>query len=421
MKILTPIRARKASRAQDLKLAILAAFSLPRVDALNRLADFNEADWEKTLWWLDISGMALYFIDQIWCLGAESALPGSIEAKLNMRLQRNRIRAQAMFNEAALLSAWFNGANAPYAVLKGITLAPNAVPDPALRWQADLDFLVPEKNSALAAHYIQRLGYRMYARSGKTLEFRAGLPGLPDMSRMYSNQSERALELHLCDFDGDHTHRFHRRELRHMQNTSFFALSQEDIFVQQALHLLKHLSGEHTRVSWVLEFWRNVQAHRFDYAFWPEVERISATEPNGDLAIAIAFWLANALFGFTGLDTPPQWCAGNLPERIRLWLELYATEILLSDNIGSKLYALLKQEIPGPARDTRSVRQVLLPARLPLRIPPSAPHEHLLHRGKRILVQLNYVAHRLRFHFIEGIRFALQSARWRKAVARCEQ
>lgn len=421
MKTLNPIHAGNTGRTRDLKLAILAAFNLPRADVLHRLADFRDVDWEKALRWLDISGMALYVIDQLWCLGAQAELPDSIEAKLDQRLQRNRIRTQSMFNEAASLAAWFKAADIPYALLKGITLAPHAAPDPALRWQADLDFLVPQKNSALAVHYIHRLGYRLHARSCRTLEFRAGLPGLPDMSKMYCNHSERALELHLCNLEGIDAGCLHRRELRQLQNASFFALSRADILVQQALHLLKHLSGEHTRVSWVLEFWRNVRSHRYDAVLWGDVQRIAADEPNGDLAMAVAFWLADASFGSTGLEMPTQWRPESLPERVRLWLDLYATEVLLADNSGSKLYALLKQEIPGQAHDTRSFRQVLIPTRLPLCIAPPVLHEPLLLRFRRYLVHFNYIAQRFKFHFVEGLRFAVQSARWKKAVARCEQ
>src|SRR5215469_4147746 len=194
MKTLNPFHARNSGRARGLKLAVLSAFNRPRQEVLQRLSGFNDAEWEKALWWLDISGMALYFLDQVCGSGSESALPGSIEAKLNQRLQRNRGRTKALFNEAVLLCTWLNRADIPYALLKGITLFPHAVPDPDLRWQADLDFLVPEKYSALAAHYIQRLGYRIHARNSGTLEFRAGLPRLHNLSRMYCN-SERAVEL----------------------------------------------------------------------------------------------------------------------------------------------------------------------------------------------------------------------------------
>jgi len=45
----------------------------------------------------------------------------------------------------------------PYALLKGFSLTPDSVPDPTLRWQTDLDFLIPKKNLQLASHYLRRL------------------------------------------------------------------------------------------------------------------------------------------------------------------------------------------------------------------------------------------------------------------------
>jgi hypothetical protein len=242
---------------------------------------------------------------------------------------------------------------------------------------------------------------------------------LPDLSRMYSIGLQSALELHIAHSSGPATDRLSRTEARCIQSGMIFALSPPDILVQQALHLLKHLSGEHTRISWVLEFWRHAKSRRFDAVFWSDVERIAADEVNGNLALAIAFFLADAFFGSEGVEVPMRWWSEHLPDRVRLWLELYGVDVLLSDSIGSKLYALLKQEIPGASEDGRSIRQVLLPTKLPLRQWGPAAHEQALGRWKRYLVELNYFAHRCCFHFIEGIRFAIESARWKRAVARC--
>ena len=55
--------------------------------------------------------------------------------------------------------------------------------------------------------------------------------------------------------------------------------------MQLALHLMKHLSGEHTRDSWALEFWRHIRMQQFDCKFWNEVKEIASTESHADLAL----------------------------------------------------------------------------------------------------------------------------------------
>lgn len=418
MTTLTPIRSGTAGATRDLKLAVLGSFYLPRANVLQRMTGFTAGEWEKVMGWLDMSGMALYFLDQMWSLGADQLMPASVEAQLHDRLKDNRLRTKAMLNETRLLSIWFERAGIPHAVLKGITLAPQSVPDTSLRWQADLDFLVPEQNAALAVHFISRLGYGLHARSGSTLEFRAGPARLSGLRNMYSTRLTRALELHLAGESSSAADRLSRRQAREVGGGIVSSLAPADILVQQALHLLKHLLGEHTRISWVLEFWRHVQARRGAAEFWRDVEQIAISERNGDLAMSIAFWLAEALFDAPGGIPPPHWRADRLPDRVRVWLEMYAVDVLLSDGAGSKTYALLKQEIPGESQDKRSLRQVLLPSTLPIR-GMSISTESAAGLHEPLMTQLRYTAQRCRFHIVEGIRFAFRAARWRRAIARC--
>ena len=66
--------------------------------------------------------------------GDPVAIPG--------RLAANRMRTRALFEEAAAISAELTRLDVQFALYKGITLTPDSTPDPALRWQVDLDFLV---------------------------------------------------------------------------------------------------------------------------------------------------------------------------------------------------------------------------------------------------------------------------------------
>jgi len=55
---------------------------------------------------------------------------------------------------------------------------------------------------------------------------------------------------------------------------------------------------------------------------------------------------------------------------------------------------------------------------LPLRLPPPVirafPNEALPFRIRRHFMHLQLIFERLRFHIVEGFRFALESRRWRR-------
>jgi Uncharacterised nucleotidyltransferase len=413
-----PMRPKATPRSQDLKDAIVACFTMEGADARGALSSFNEADWLSVMWWLDISGMAIYFLDRARQTGVDAILPRDLEANLAQRLNRNRIRMEALLRESRTLAAWFEGVGVPYVLLKGFTLWPDSVPDPALRCQTDLDFLVEGRRAKLAIHFINRLGYRLYAKSGNTLEYRAGAPNIPDMNNLYSAHTQRALELHLVPENAQESRLLMRRNHREFEGMRICSLSPADILVQQALHLLKHLCGEHTRLSWVLEFRRHVAARSNDRDFWRRAEFCAAESANGDLAMGTALWVAEELFGKTGLDLPSQWSTDALPGRVKLWLERYVRRLLLSDTTGNKLYALLRKEVPCAPQEARRTRDILLPRVLPRPILEARPNETLADRWTRYGIELDYFLLRLKFHFQESLRYAIESSRWSRAAAR---
>jgi hypothetical protein len=413
-----PTRPRPTSRSLELKQSILAAFVFDAEQTRQRLVGFDEADWLSIFWWLDISGIAIYFLDRTQQIGIESALPQSVHSSLNQRFERNRSRTRALFDEACALSASFEADGIPYALLKGITLVPYSVPDSSLRAQTDLDFLVPATLAERAAHHIHLCGYKLHAISGNTLEYRAGAPSIPDLANIYSADTQRALELHLAPEGLPESQLLERRVELCSMHTRIYSLSPEDILVQQALHLLKHLCGEHTRVSWVLEFHRHLLARRNDSPFIQRAAAHAADSFNGNLAMAIAIWASRELFAEPGVDLPEEWRECALPPRVRLWLERYLRSSLLSDEIGSKLYALLQAQVPCAASHVRTTRQILVPRRLPAPLFRSRPGERFVERRSRYVMEFNFFQRRLYFHIREGIRFIIEATRWNRAVAK---
>jgi hypothetical protein len=413
-------RAKPTARSLELKEAIIASFVLEPGEACRRLAGFDEADWLSVMWWLDVSGMAIYSLDLVQRIGAGEMIPRNVQASLAQRLKNNGIRMEALRHESYAVAECFESENIPYALLKGITLAPESAPRSELRCQTDLDFLVAERSEQQAIRAIGQLGYRLHARSGNTLEFRAGVMPLPDLANLYTVHTLRALELHLLPESNSESNRLERRVNRDFNGFRIDALAPADILVQQALHLLKHLCGEHTRLSWVLEFWRHVNVREGDDGFWRGVELVATESMNADLAMGVASSLAAQFFGKPA-GLPARWSAEALPVRVRLWLERYARRLLVSDAVGSKLYALLRREVPSAAHETRKTRDILLPRVLPAPLLESQSGESLADRWKRYGIETQFLLRRLGFHIREGVRFAVESPRWSRAVAREER
>src|ERR1700721_1102610 len=155
-----------SSRARRLKEAVLASFRSTPAEMQARIAVFDESDWQRILYWLDISGLALYLLDRLTELGLERCLPEPILDGFKQNLTENRERTAAIFQEAAAISRQMRRQRVTFALLKGITLTPDSVPDSSLRWQVDLDFLVAASDATAARHVLVTFGYRLHAVCG---------------------------------------------------------------------------------------------------------------------------------------------------------------------------------------------------------------------------------------------------------------
>jgi hypothetical protein len=407
----------------ELKHVVLSCFTQRAAETACQLDAFDEADWRRILFWLDISGMAIYLLDQLKRSGLEEKLPRLIREQLHERWRNNKAKTTALMMEASLIANWFDQALIPYALLKGFTLTPDSAPEASLRWQTDLDFLIPKASRLIAGHYVMRLGYTLHAEAGSTMEFRAGDAGVPDLALLYAIHAQRSLELHTLARERSVPDLLTRARIRTFEGgASVSCLSGPDTMVQQALHLLKHLCGEHTRMSWVLEFWRHVHSMKDDAGFWAEVRALAGEEDGrGNIAMAVSLWLAADIFDDAAPELTREWTSQHLPKRVRLWLELYSRGLLLGDSVGSKLYAILRREVPFVGSGSTNLRKILLPSYLPARITKTVSGETILSSLRRWFIEACYFYTRLRFHLVEGLRFAVESTRWKRAVARVEK
>ncbi|ADW67659.1 nucleotidyltransferase domain-containing protein [Granulicella tundricola] len=407
-----PFRQQHRGR-HSLREAVLAAFSQPPYVVAEQLSGFSEREWKSNLKWLDTSGLALYLLGHLQELGVGEVLPTKIVLRLRRNLIDNRARNSGLLTETAEINVALQREGVLFANLKGVTLSPDAVPDPALRCQLDQDFLVSAEQADTAAHVLERSGYMLHCVSGDTWEFKAGASSVAHIRDLYKAKPQRSAELHLAPADG----LLGRVQLRSFHGTAFPVLSPVDLYIEQAMHLFGHVCSPFTRTSWLLEYRRHMLARGDDEMFWEELEGRIADEPKAALALGLVTLLAVETFG----DVPPKalsrLIASEVAPAVQLWVRLYGQRLLVADFPGTKLYLLLEDELqPSSARAAAKGRSRLIPSQRPLNITQAEPEESVLSRLRRSRSQTSYILFRLRFHCVEGIRYVLESSRFKRLL-----
>ena len=367
------------------------------------------------LHWLDISGLALYFLDRMTELQLSASLPEFVLARLRKNLEDNTGRTRSMVNESVAIHQEFQGVGVTYALLKGLSLWPSSAPAPELRSQFDLDFLVAEKSAAHAKTVLERRGYRLYHASRRSWEFKCNeRPGL-SLRDLYKAQPSHAVELHIEPDRSGRSSPLGRIEWRTLFGCSMPVLSPVDLLLGQGLHAYKHVCSEFTRASHLLEFRRHVIARRNDADLWRELHAAAEENPRASLGLGVVTLLIAHGMGDFAPEELTEWTVRSLPEPVSLWVRMYGRRTLFGSFPGTKLYLLLQKELAAagvPAK--RLPRRILLPLRLPPPIIRALPGEALAVRLARYRMQFVFILQRLRFHLVEGLRYTWESRRWRR-------
>lgn len=397
--------------------AVLLTFCDPLSEQCSRLLTLSNSEWARLKHWLDISGLALYFFNRLNELNISDLLPPALFTRLHENLIDNTARTHGMISESIGIQQEFQMAGLSYAVLKGLSFWPSSVPKPELRSQFDLDFLVADQSASKAREILSGRGYRLYAISGRSWEFKLNeRPGF-SLRDIYKDLRSYAVELHIQPGDQASSSPLDRLEWRRLHGMNMPVLSPVDLLLGQGLHVFKHVCGEFSRAAHLLEFRRHVLSHRNDNDFWDELQWSAREHPRASVALGVVTLLITQVMGDFAPEALTRWTVCTLSRSVRLWIEMYGHRAVLGAYPGTKMYLLLQRELATvgvPAK--RPLRQALIPLRLP---PPEIrpfENEALPVRLGRYRMQLQLILLRLRFHAVEGLRFLFESYRWRRLV-----
>lgn len=409
--------------------AIVASFSASRDEAWALLSRFTAQEWARTEYWLDTSGLALYFLREVQLRRLSGAVDGWLLKKLQHKLVANRLRLAEMQRELVAINRSFQDAGIGYVNLKGFTLFPDSCPDLTLRHMSDFDFLVDPADVDVARARLEAHGYRLTGSTARSLEFKTAGRIRTSLEGQYEADNRRSAELHIgmespeAAAPTGRDPRLNRMTLRGVSAGRFPSLDPADQLIEQALHLLGHLRHEHTRASWLLEYRHHVRARWNDASFWHLVQMRAEKQPEIAIALGLSTLLASELFGAFAPPEMQAWTVNALPPMVRLWGDLYGRRAVLADVPGTKLYLLLEDALREvqPEKPPASAMRRLMPLRRPDRMVTLAPRTSLRERFRRELAELQFLSFRLRFHLREGFRYFVELHRWKRLRAAYEE
>jgi len=382
------------------------------------------AQWERSYYWLDASGMALYLLRRLEELDFVEALPRSVQMRLRRNLADNQQRSDGMFEEFLELNQAFQSAGVDYCNLKGFTLSPHSCPDPELRYQLDFDFLVDGADLLKLKEILSARGYVLRAVTNTAWEFKTNSDELATIANLYKTREQRCIELHFaCESEAPHRAsrdaRLDRLEWTDGAGLPLPKLSPVDLFIGQATHIFSHLCGPATRLAWLLEFMNHITFRSDDACFWEEMVERTAANEDTLVAVGVAFLTVKEIFGAAIPGPVDRGIIAPMPAAAALWTKHYGARAVLADFPGTKLSLLLREQLRQNADDWKQTkRRALVPSRRPPRIIHVSRTASAWKRLRGDLYQLRYELFRLRFHVVEGMIYLRELRRWRRLLSR---
>ncbi len=95
------------NREQRIREAVLLSFCDPISEEVEQLLHLSTREWRRLLRWLDISGLALYFLDRFTEQGLRDALPQAVIDRLQQNMDDNTKRTRGMVDESVAIQIEF--------------------------------------------------------------------------------------------------------------------------------------------------------------------------------------------------------------------------------------------------------------------------------------------------------------------------
>ena len=332
---------------KHLARAIVATFRETKRDvSYRRLAVYTREDWIRSLSWLDASGLELYFLERLKTLGIDDVVPIEVRVEMEQNFADNKIRTAKLFEEFVRINQAFQREQLNYCNVTGFSLIPVSCPDPALRRQFSMDFMMADYDSSRCGSLLVKLGYVAQASGGGLREFRPNSDvGRFDTS-IYRSIAERSIVVYFLSDAAVGTERapfdmLMRRRTQKWDGYRFPALTECDHFIAQAIRMLGHVGIEWERLALLLELKTCLCFWLHNEAFWREVADRAQEHPLRPVAIGTVTRLTAEIFGLEIPLSLQDWVANSLDPKIRQWSEVYGWEALLTDFPGTTLLALL--------------------------------------------------------------------------------
>ena len=386
-------------------------------------------EWQRTITWLDHSGLALYFLHRVETDGV-SSIPSDILRQLTQKRKNNEERVARLKEIFESINKGFERNGVRYAVLKGFSLTPEYCADPCNRAQSDLDYLIARDSMVAAQNALTEQGYLFKRQEGEELSFWIPGPEPTDSAQQYSPNGPWMVELHPSMWDQNLFRiplkvpepSFTALRMHQWSGLEFPCLSPTLAFAGQILHSLKHVLDGWIRLSWLFEIARFLRDRIDDGLFWQEFDQMVTAEPLLAEFVAIITWLVVDLFE-PAVPESVQKYMQNLQPSVKVWLQEYAPGWLferlpryeISFFSVSKLSLFLKEIYCTPEADHRvDDLRVLFPFRGMKRLAQTRNVQ---------TTAMSSIAHKSRwlalhsiYHAGAALRYMWELPRWRHRV-----
>lgn len=385
------------------------------------LASTSKREWQRNLYWLDRSGLALPLAVAVQV----SAIPQAINDALQMRIQDNAARMETMLQFFDEVNSAIASTGVPYACVKGFALIPDCFSNLSERHQLDLDFLVLPKDAERASAAIEAIGYhKMYAAdSGEVRLAKPWKKLLGVKAYMYDQPEPPPVELHTHVWEpetiidiGIPDSFLDRLEMREIRGVQFPSLDVPHHFIYLLLHVFRHLIGSWSRLLSFYEVALLLRRRENDIGLWTSVSELIEEDERLASACALVLGMVNVVFP-AELPAPlRRLYARHLTAESALWLQEYASKWLYCDPHGTKLGLLVQKQF---CTDDHAWKQYLRQRLIPMHRLNSLDEDARDQPGKSLAYRLEeaqYRAGRIFYHFSHSVEYLAARLKWERLM-----